>query len=215
MLAAAIPARSGEHVLEGGSGAGAALLCLAARVPGLHGTGVERDPALAALAGRNAQANRFGGLGFVAADVVAIRDLGRFDHAMANPPYHPPSGTASPDSAREQAKRGGEGLLAAWAAALAAPLRHRGTLSFILPAATLPECLAAMAAAGCAVRAVLPLWPKAGLAAKLVLVQGVKGGRTTLRLLPGLVLHRAEGGYTTEADAILRDGAALPMVECR
>ena len=35
LLAAAIPARPGEHVLEGGSGAGAALLCLAARVPGL------------------------------------------------------------------------------------------------------------------------------------------------------------------------------------
>jgi len=200
-------------VLEGGTGAGAALLCLAKRVPKLEGTGVERDPALAALAERNAEANSLANLTFVTADVAAIRDPGPFDHAMANPPYHPPSGTPSPDSARVLAKRGGEGLLAAWAAALAAPLRHRGTLTFILPAATLPECLAAMAAAGCAARAVLPLWPRPGQAAKLVLVQGVKGGRTPLKLLPGLVLHRAEGGYTAEADGILRGGAALTMLE--
>ncbi|HJS85951.1 MAG TPA: SAM-dependent methyltransferase, partial [Acetobacteraceae bacterium] len=32
LLAAAVPARPGECVLEGGSGAGAGLLCLAARI---------------------------------------------------------------------------------------------------------------------------------------------------------------------------------------
>ncbi len=204
LLAAAIPARAGEHVLEGGSGAGAALLCLAARVPDLHGLGVERDPCLVSLAARNAEANGAAGLAFLAADITAMRDPGTFDHAFANPPYHHPEGTASPLSARAQAKRGEPGLLAAWARALAAPLRHRGTLTFILPAGSLPECLVAMAAAGCAASAVLPLWPKQDRPAKLVLVRGVKGGRAPLLLLPGLVLHEADGGYTPAAEAILR-----------
>ncbi|MEL6264223.1 MAG: methyltransferase, partial [Pseudomonadota bacterium] len=35
LLAAAVPAAAGETVLELGIGAGAAVLCLAARVPGL------------------------------------------------------------------------------------------------------------------------------------------------------------------------------------
>ena len=57
LLAAAVPARAGERVLEGGTGAGAALLCLAARVPGVHGVGIERDGTLVSLARRNASAN--------------------------------------------------------------------------------------------------------------------------------------------------------------
>jgi tRNA1(Val) A37 N6-methylase TrmN6 len=216
LLAAAIPAHAGERVLEGGSGAGAALLCLAARVPGLHGLGVERDAGLAALAAANARANGATDLAFLAADLTtapAISPPGEaaFDHAFANPPYHRPDGTASPVAGRAQAKRGEPGLLAAWVHALAATLRHRGTLTFILPAGSLPECFDAMAAAGCAASAVLPLWPKLGRPAKLVLVQGVKGGRAMLRLLPGLVLHETGGGFTPAAEAILRGGAVLPM----
>ena len=54
-----------------------------------------------------------------------------------------------------------------------------------------------------------PLWPKPGRAAKLVLLRGVKGGRGACRVLPGLVLHAPEGGYTAAAEAVLREGAAL------
>lgn len=209
LLAAAILARPGERVLEGGSGAGAALLCVAARVPGVQGLGVERDPGLVLLAERNAAANGAAGLTFRAADVTALPDVGRFDHAFANPPYHDPESTASPLPARVQAKRGGPDLLVAWARGLAASLRHRGTLTFILPAGSLPDCLAAMTQAGCAASAILPLWPKLGRPAGLVLVRGVKGGRAPLRLLPGVVLHQEDGSYTPEAQAILREAAPL------
>ena len=213
LLAAAVPARAGDHVLEAGSGAGAALLCLAARVPGVQGLGVERDPLLVMLANDNARDNGFSEVGFVAGDIASRRLLalqaGGFDHAFANPPYHAPEGTVSPLPAREQAKRGSTGLLARWARAMAAPLRHRGTLTFIVPAGSLPECLDAMAKAGCAASAVLPLWPRHAQPAKLVLVRGVKGGRSPLRLLSGLVLHEADGRFTAAAEAILRDGAAL------
>ncbi len=57
LLAASIACQPGEHVLEGGTGAGAALLCLAARCPGVSGTGVERDGTLAALARENFRLN--------------------------------------------------------------------------------------------------------------------------------------------------------------
>jgi tRNA1Val (adenine37-N6)-methyltransferase len=212
LLSAAVPAHPGERVLEGGSGAGAALLCLAARVAGVQGVGVERDPDLVHLATRNAEANGSTGLSFLAADLTApgvLETAGVFDHALANPPYHSQKGTTSPLPARASAKRGAPGLLAAWAHALAVPLRHRGTLTFILPAGSLPECLLAMAGAGCAASTVLPLWPKLDRPAKLVLVQGVKGGRSPLRLLPGLVLHEADGRYTAAAEAVLRDAGTL------
>jgi tRNA1Val (adenine37-N6)-methyltransferase len=211
LLAAAVPTRPGERVLEGGSGAGAALLCLAARVPGIRGLGVELDPNLAALARENATANSAEAVSFVAADLITLSQPGVFDHAMANPPYHDAAGTASDHPARELAKRGQPGLLRDWAASLAAPLRHRGTLTLILPTASLPEALHAMCTAGCGPTAVLPLWPMPGRRAKLVLLRGVKGGRAPLRLLTGLVLHATSGEFTPEAEAVLRDGAAIQL----
>jgi tRNA1Val (adenine37-N6)-methyltransferase len=66
-----------------------------------------------------------------------------------------------------------------------------------------------MTEAGCAPSAVLPLWPRIGREAKLVLLRGVKGGRGSFRVLPGLVLHAEAGGFTAETEAILRHGAEL------
>ncbi len=59
LLAASIPVRPGERVAEGGTGAGAGLLCLAARVPGLVGLGLEIDPGLVEAARGNITANGF------------------------------------------------------------------------------------------------------------------------------------------------------------
>jgi tRNA1(Val) A37 N6-methylase TrmN6 len=58
----------------------------------------------------------------------------------------------------------------------------------------------------------LPLWPKAGRACKLLLLRGIKDGRTPFGLLPGLTLHGPDGGFTPEAEAILRGGASLDIV---
>ena len=55
LLAAAVPARAGETVVELGAGVGAAGLALASRVPGIRLTMVELVPRLAALAAENAQ----------------------------------------------------------------------------------------------------------------------------------------------------------------
>jgi tRNA1(Val) A37 N6-methylase TrmN6 len=211
LLAAAIPARVGDSVLEAGSGAGATLLCLTARVPGVETTGIEVNATLTALAEQNAQTNGWTTMCFIAADIAESPPSGMFDHACANPPYHPAASTRSPDAGRDAAKRGSDGLLAVWAGALGRHLRPRGTLTFILPAVALPQAVAALAAVGCAPTALLPLWPKAGRPAKLVLLQGVKGGRSPFQVLPGLVLHTASGGFTPEAEAVLRDGAALPI----
>lgn len=208
-LAASIPAQAGELVLEAGTGSGAALLCLAARVAGIGGVGVERDAVLAGLAGQNIAANGFAGLTALAADIATLRLDGAFDHAFANPPWHDEAGTASPDAAREAARRSAPGLLHVWTKQLGKHLRHRGTLTLVVAAASLPACLDACAQAGCGSQAVLPLWPRAGMAAKLLLLRAIKGGRAPFRLLPGLVLHDADGRFTPAAEAILRDGAAL------
>src|SRR5215831_151055 len=57
LLAAAVEARAGQRVLDLGAGVGAVGLCLAARAPDCRIVGIELQPALAALAQRNAALN--------------------------------------------------------------------------------------------------------------------------------------------------------------
>jgi tRNA1(Val) A37 N6-methylase TrmN6 len=211
LLAAAVPARPDERVLEAGTGAGAALLCLAARVPGLGATGVELDPAVARLAAANAAANGFDTIRVIEGPIESVKLDGPFDHAIANPPYHPPDGSASPVTGRDLAKRGSATLLETWVRRLAAPLRDRGTLTLVLPAALVPAALRTLEDARCPCSALFPLWSKACRPAKLVLLRGIRLGRTPMRLLPGLVLHEPGGSFTEAARALLEDAAPLRL----
>ncbi len=210
LLAASVPARPGQLVAEAGTGAGAGLLALAARVSGLSMIGVERDPVLASVARTNLAANGYAAE-VLAADVALWRPVDKIDHAFANPPWHDRTGTHPPSPGRAAAKMAGPDLLHAWCAALAGALRHRGSLTLILDAGSTARGLAALLSAGCAETTLLPLWPHAGQPARLVLLRGLRGGAGPARVLPGLVLHEHGGGYTDAADAILRHGAALPM----
>jgi tRNA1Val (adenine37-N6)-methyltransferase len=211
LLAAAIPARAGDRVLEGGTGAGAALLCLTARIAGIGGLGIDRDPGLLRLARVNAVANAWPDLVFAAGDLAASPVGGQFDHAFANPPYHGADGTQSPSGAREAAKRALPGQLPIWVEALSRPLRHHGTLTLILSPDMLEPALVAMRARNVPAECVFPIWPKAGRAARFVLVQGKKNGRASMLLANGLILHTDTGAFRPEAELILRDAAALRL----
>jgi tRNA1(Val) A37 N6-methylase TrmN6 len=210
LLAAAVPARPGEVVLEAGCGSGAAFLCLLARVPGLRVVAVEREPDLAALARENAALNGWDAAVTVldgdVADPALRRALPRIAHAFANPPYWP-AGTRPPGGLRAGATHADEVPLAAWAGFLAAGLAHRGSLTLVLPAGRFDDGVTALRTAGCGSLAMLPLWPRRGVAAKRVLLAARRGGRGPARLLPGLVLH----GEEAEAAAILRDATALTV----
>lgn len=215
LLAAAVPAETGEEVLELGCGAGVAALCLAARVTGLRIAGLERQVDYAALARENTARNDLQ-LTVVEGDLARMPPELRarsFDHVLANPPYYPADGTPARDPGRAAALRE-ETPLAAWIDAAARRLRPGGWLTMIAGADRLPDLLA-----GCGGRlgsiSVLPLAPRAGRAAGRVIVQARKGGRAAFRLLAPLVLHEGAAhdgdrdSFTPEATAILRHGAAL------
>ncbi len=210
LLAAACPARPGERVLELGTGAGAALLCLAARVQGVRGVGVELDPAMAALARRNFAANGTEGIVVTEADAAGFTADLPFDHAISNPPWHDAASTPSPVPGRHQARQARGGLLAAWCGAAARALRHGGTLTLVLPAALVGGAFEVLAGAGLAAPALFPLWPREGRPARLILLQARRGVHGAGRVLPGAVLHEGTG-WSAWADGVLREGAAVPM----
>jgi len=210
MLAASIPAQSGDDVLELGAGAGTASLCLAVRVPDVSIVGVEIDPALASLANENAKSNLCDmRVRFVDADIFALpQDLKRdYAHVFCNPPFHDEQCEASPEPSRDCALRDA-GRFADWIETGLKRAISGGTFTVILRADRLGEALAQLPERGVTI---FPLWPRAGEPAKRVILQARKGSRAASTLSPGLVLHNADGSYTTEADAILRDSASLAL----
>ncbi|MFZ5965241.1 tRNA1(Val) (adenine(37)-N6)-methyltransferase [Thalassococcus sp. BH17M4-6] len=216
LLAASVPARTGQSVLDLGCGAGAALLSLGARVPGLRLTGIELQPAYADLARRNAAANDLPAE-IVTADLTELpTDLKqqRFDHVIANPPYFEPGRRMAAEDAGRETGLAGPTALSDWVAVAARRTDPRGTVTMIQRAARLPELLAAFAAHLHAVQ-VLPLAPRSGRDPKLVLIRGRKQGRAAFRLHASVILHDSPAhvedreDYAPQIAAVLRCGAAL------
>ena len=209
LLAAAVGAWPGQRVLEAGTGAGAGVLCVLARCPGVIVSGVEVDAALAGLARANVAANGWEAA-IHAGDVAGAPELGRFDHVFANPPWHDPAGTATPSAGRLLARHRGAGGLAAWIEPLAEALARGGVLTLALPASLVGVALRDLLGSGLGQVTVFPLWPRAGRAAKLALVRARRGAART-SLAAGLVLHGAGGTFTAEADGVLREGGGLTI----
>jgi tRNA1(Val) A37 N6-methylase TrmN6 len=220
LLAAAVPARAGEAVVDLGAGVGAAGLALAARVGGIKLTLVELAPQLAALAAENARLN---GLSAQVATLDVMAPARAFLAAglrpeqvarvMMNPPFNDPvRQRASPDRGRRLAHAAPRATLLAWTRAAARLLRPRGTLSLIWRADGLDDVLEALKPAFGATT-VLPVYAKPTESAIRVLVRATKASRAPLQLLPGLVLQDQAGHATAAADAILRAGQALPLAQ--
>jgi len=210
LLAAAVPVQSGERILDAGCGTGAAALCLAARVPDCTLTGVELDAELAAIARANVAANGFEGR--IAIVESALSDYqGAFDQALTNPPFYETDRHTSSRAATKAAAHGEGALdLAGWIKAVAKLLKPGGRLTLIHRADRIGDLLGAFEGRfGAAL--LFPLWPKDGVEAKRILVSAITGRRTLPRLLPGLVLHQPDGAYTPQAQAILRNAAALDL----
>lgn len=220
LLAAATPARTGEHVVDLGAGVGTAGLALASRIAGSIVTLVEIEPQLAALAAENAQRNGLAArVRAVALDVAAApRAFAAAGLAaesvmrvMMNPPFNDPARQrSSPDAKRRLAHVASRDVLARWVKTAARLLRPRGTLTLIWRADALAEVLSVIEGAFGTI-AVLPVHPKVGAPAIRIIVRATKASRAPLVLLPGLALADGAGHPTVEAEAILRAGAGLPL----
>lgn len=219
-LAAAVPAKSGERVLDVGAGTGAASLCLASRVADCRISGLEIDQATVRLANENVRRNNFADrINIMIGDLVRppIRLApGSFDHAMANPPYLEVASNTAPLNASRagahiEGKASTSANLAAWLKFALSMIKSKGTLTLVHRADRLDHVLAELRnLAGGIV--VFPLWPDAtARPAKRVLVRAVKGSAQPMCLAAGLVLHESDGRYTGAADAVLRHAQGLEL----
>ena len=220
LLAAAADLPDGRFA-DVGAGVGAVALAILRRRPDASADLVEIDADLAALAARNAERNGLADrariLRLDVCDACARRAAGLADgeaeSVVTNPPFFDP-GTVrvSPDSGRARAHvfagETGAASLVDWIRACLAILKPGGRFVMIHR----PDALAAILAAAenrLGALALLPVHPRAGVSAHRLLVSAVKGSKAPLRIVPGLVLHEADGRLTAEADAIHRGEAVI------
>lgn len=223
LLAAAVPFAAGRpgRALDVGAGVGTAGLCLARRCPEISVALFEREPALVRLADENIRRNNLTGRVTVAAgDIDSVSDAelgalgiaaGSFDHVLANPPFHVEGdGTAAADRLKAAAHAMPATGLEQWSRFLARMAKPGGTATIIHKAEALPDLLAGICKRFGAVR-VLPLHAQADAPAIRVIVHGTKGSKAPPMLLPAFVLHSANGGFSAEAENILRHGGGLAI----
>jgi tRNA1(Val) A37 N6-methylase TrmN6 len=213
LLAAFTEARAGERVLDVGAGTGAASLCLAARVPDVRVVGLEQRADAAAFAYRNIALNgledRVSLLKGDLLDPPPALFPGGFDRVMMNPPYLKAGAhTVPPDDWKAAANMEGAARLADWLHFAALMLKPRGHLTLVHRADRLDEILAALHGRFGGL-VLFPVWPKAGEAARRILLSARLGARAPARLAAGLTMHEADGRYTAAAERVLRDAAAL------
>lgn len=213
-LAAACPAQTGESVLDIGCGVGTAVLCLAARVPGLRLFGLEVQPQIAALARRNAADNGFE-MPVECGDLTAMPKSLRqhFDHVITNPPFYAQTGTPSPNGIRDLALRVDVPLFD-WVQAAGRRLVPGGWLTLICGVDGLPQVLAAMGKQVGSV-SVLPLAARENHPAKRIILRARKVGRAPFRLLAPFILHEGpahdgdRNSHSARAEAISRHADSL------
>ncbi len=212
-LAAAAPFRPEGRALDLGCGVAAAALCLARRQTNLQILGLELQPALAELGGANAALNNLaervrilqGDLLRPPPEIAA----GAFDLVLANPPFHLAGHASVPmEASRAQGHMEGEADLAAWIDRGLSFATANGVLVMIHKPERLGEILARLEGRAGGV-AVFPLWPGGDRPARRILLRAARGSAAAMKLHPGLVLHDADGRYSVEAEAVLRNGAGL------
>ncbi len=207
LLAAAVDAAPGEHVLDLGTGIGAVGLCIAARVPGCNIVGVELQSELAALAVRNAVLNDAGNrMRTIVHDLAhpLPQDIANFDHVATNPPYLAAAvADPSPNRSKALATVESSANLVRWLAVATGALRPTGTLTAIHRSDRLEEILDCLARLGWG-NVIVKRLPPAGR----ILVRARSGARAQHESQP-LFLHAPGGGYTDQAEAILRHSQPL------
>lgn len=207
--------KSGDTILDVGSGTGAVSLCLAHRFADkkISITGLEIQSSLAELSNQSAEANGFETfLHYLNYDIkLKIPGIENcsFTHVITNPPYAEKD-MPSPNVGKSFAHNHHDFSLSKWLDFCIKMLRPQGYFYTINRAEAVEEILYSLHGRLGNIK-VIPLYSKAGQNAKRVMITARKDKHAAAVITPGLIIHEADGKYTQAAHKILRLGESFPL----
>jgi tRNA1(Val) A37 N6-methylase TrmN6 len=209
LLAAAVPAKSGDTVLDLGIGTGAISLCLQARVNKCQIRGIDTNTTYLELAQKSVSRNGWGPyidlhFGDVRKPPRALNE-GSFDWIVANPPYfNADSYSPSPDEGKSMANASVDTSLEDWVKCAKHFMKPEGGFVLIYPADELKTLREILKSQFLEIN-LCQILPREGQKAKRVLLMAKNKAKAAENEAQKVVLHDPDGNYTPEARGILWD----------
>ncbi len=208
LVAAAVPAKQSDTVLDVGAGNGVIGLCIGAR-ENVAVTALEIQENLVHLIQENAALNDKK-ITVIRTDLFHHSDPLKgqlFHHVVTNPPFYDTTGAKRANAEQAQAFAA-DFDLDKWMRYCLKHIRAKGTFTMIHRPEMLTQILLMLEQKLGAIE-VIPVYSKSGQAAKRIIVRGVLGSKKPLKLCEGIVLYSDSDMPTPQADALLRHGESL------
>jgi tRNA1(Val) A37 N6-methylase TrmN6 len=211
--------RGGKYrILDVGCGVGSVGLCVLSRNNHIQLTGIDIQSNLADIARQNALLNGFADrCRFFHCDIKKEKLIedNHFNTVMMNPPYLE-DGTHTSSPEKIKATSHGEGISGAtledWIKYAHRKLKQGGFLTLIHRADRMDDVLHTLIKKNWFGSLVIdPLWPHEGEDAKRVIIRARKERYAPTILKSGMIIHKSDGKYTREAEAVLSEGAAISL----
>jgi tRNA1Val (adenine37-N6)-methyltransferase len=191
-----------DRVLELGAGTGVISLLLAKKFPHARFVADECEPEAYGLLCKNVETN-----GLTDRIVSIDRDVKHLGHSLrphvftvivANPPYtRTGTGRQNPSPERLLARQDQSTSLQTWLMRRDL-LQNKGRYFLVFPASRVADLLSQLRNHTLEPKRLRFVHPKAEKPASLVLVEAVKSAGSTVEILPPLIVHETNGGYTEE-----------------
>jgi len=189
-----------KRILDVGTGSGAIILALASQKPGHLYFASDLFPKAVELARKNAERhNLLGYTHFFVGDWFSALNPVKsgFDMIVSNPPYHRPgSGRINPDAQRAVARHEIKASLLDVLQTTRRMLRMAGRFVTIFTAERTTDILSQMRIEQIEPKMIRMIHSQRDTEARLILIEGLKGGRPGLKVGPPLVVYDTHGAYT-------------------
>jgi tRNA1Val (adenine37-N6)-methyltransferase len=197
--------RPDDTVLDLGTGCGIIPMILAYRYPGIRVYGIEVQSDLADIARLNIEENHMEDRIFIRCmDMNTLNHnitSGPVDLVVCNPPFRKArSGRVNPDQQRAIARHEIKTTLYDVINTAHSMLRTSGRFVIVYPAERIADSLSQMRAAGIEPKWIRMIHSGKNTNAKLILIEGKKGGRPGLKIGPALIIYRENGTYSDEVE---------------
>ena len=203
-----VPGYKKVNICDLGTGTGIIPLILSHKLAEAHITGIEVQENSAKRAVRNVEMNRLEErvdivCGDVSDDKLMKEFAGKFDIVVTNPPYFENgNGLSNSNDARFIARTETTATLDDFVRVASRLLGDRGELYMVHRPFRLADIMESMRRYKIEPKTIRMCAGKAGEAANIVLIHGIRNAGMELKVMPELYVHKDDGSYTDEIERI-------------